>query len=95
MENDNVLSLAEETAYIARLLKQAQDRWTRLKRRDPETKVAWENILGTLFGGTAQELTGAAEMIRTMNWTDGLFHFYAHSPYHVDLLPHFILSGDA
>ena len=31
MENDNVLSLAEETAYIARLLKQAQDRWTRLE----------------------------------------------------------------
>ena len=80
MENDNVLSLAEETAYIARLLKQAQDRWTRLKRRDPETKVAWENILGTLFGGTAQELTGAAEMIRTMSWTDGLASWFDVSP---------------
>ena len=80
MENDTPLSLEEESAYIARLLKQAQDRWARLKRRDSETKVAWENIMGTLFGGTAQELTGAAEMIRTMRWSDGLASWFDVSP---------------
>ena len=54
---------SEAHDYISQVLIQAQDRWKRLIRRDPETSVAWDNVLGTLFGGTAQELVGAHQPI--------------------------------